>query len=183
MIHGMVFYCRHVEPPAYAQSARRTEPAYADAKPNEADGEPSPRGRLGRNRAVGTRASPRCSGLGRNRRASGSASVSVGFRSLRVLSVVARFGFSLKAPRASPSFLSVALATSNLRPALRHSSPCPALLGLALGLIPPSPCPACSGLAPLLRIGFCCFGWLGVRSRLRLGVQLCKFVIVNYLRS
>lgn len=63
-------------------------------------------------------------------------------------------GFLLKAPRASPSFLSLALATYSLLPGFRHSSPGSCPLGLPLGLIPPSACPACSGLAPLLRIGF-----------------------------
>lgn len=63
-------------------------------------------------------------------------------------------GFLLKAPRASPSFLSLSLATFSLLPGFRHSSPGSCPLGLPLGLIPPSACPACSGLAPLLRIGF-----------------------------
>ena len=180
-VDGMVFYCRHIEPPAYAQGARRTEPAYADAKPNEADGEPIPRGRLGRNRAVGTRGSPRHSGPSRNRRDEAPAPASVGFRSLRVLSVVARFGFSIESPS---RFSLVPLARS------RHLQPPPGLPPLLPRLGPtraspwpysPLPLPCLLGLGSPASDWFCCFGWLGVRPGLRLGVQKCKFVIVNYL--
>lgn len=178
-----VTFCRrqHDEPQAYAQGARRTEPAEADAKPNEADGEPSPRGRLGRNRAVGTRGSPRNSGPSRNRRDEATAPAFVGFRSLRVLSVVARFGFSLESPS---RFSLVPLGRS------RHLQPSPGLPPLLPRLVPtraspwpysPLRLPCLLGLGSPASDWFCCFGWLGVRSGLRLGVHKCKFVIINYL--
>lgn len=180
---GCETFCRrqHDEPQAYAQGARRTEPAYADAKPNEADGEPSPRGRLGRNRAVGTRGSPRNSGPSRNRRDEAPAPASVGFRSLRGLSVVACLGRVTLPLRL---FSLVPLARS------RHLQPSPGLPPLLPRLVPTraSPWPYSPLCLPcLLGFGspasdwFCCFGWLGVRPGLRLGVHKCKFVIINYL--
>lgn len=81
----------------------------------------------------------------------------------------------------SPSFLSLSLATSSLLPGFRHSSPGSCPLGLPLGLIPPLRLPCLLGLGSPASDWFCCFGWLGVRSGLRLGVHKCKFVIINCL--